>query len=375
MASISIALATYNGAKYLPAQLDSLARQTRLPDELVVCDDTSADGTKDLILDFAGRAPFPVRFHENERRLGYRDNFMRAVELCRSDVVAFCDQDDIWEPHKLAAMERVFEEPDVYLAFHNAAVITGDGKAHGRLYKARSGIEMSAPLGRNPWIVVPGFAQMFRRSLARFSFLHAHSVDVDWPGETLPHDRWFYFLASVFGRIAFLGEPLARYRQHEENAFGLYTDTRSNIDRVFRGESFIRAAVDWSRNRSELLQRMREERLTPEEEARVAAAISYYDALRQRLLSRMPVYAAGSLPARLRALCAFARQGGYTGIHGSARFGWKELLMDAYVGVPFGPIARRLISRRSPAAAGYAPISPRAAPTGATSPGSAETEN
>ena len=343
MASISIALTTYNGAKYLPVQLDSLARQTRLPDELVVCDDASADATKNVILDFAGRAPFPVRFHENERRLGYRDNFMQAVALCRSDLVAFCDQDDIWEAHKLATMERVFDEPEVYLAFHNATVITRQGKACGRLYKAAGpGIEMSAPLGRNPWIVVPGFTQMFRRELTRFSFLHPASVDVDWPGETLPHDRWFYFLASVFGRIAFLGEPLARYRQHGENAFGLYTDTRSNIDRVFRGESFIRAAVDWSRNRSELLQRMREGRLTPEEHSRVAAAISYYDALRQRLLSRMSVYAAGSSLARLRALCAFARQGGYTGVHGSARFGWKELLMDAYVGVPFGPIARRL---------------------------------
>ncbi len=341
MPSISIALTTRNGEKYLRAQLDSLARQTRLPAELVVSDDASGDGTKAVILDFAQRAPFPVRFRENGSRLGYRDNFMQAVALCNSELIAFCDQDDIWEPHKLAAMERAFDEPDVYLAFHNATVITSDGKAYGRLYKASSGIEMSAPLGRNPWIVVPGFAQMFRRNLTRFSFLHAASVDVDWPGETLPHDRWFYFLASVLGRIAFLGEPLARYRQHGENAFGWYQDARSNIDRVVRGESFIRAAVAWCSNRSELLQRMRG--LTAEEEARVAAAIAYYDALRQRLLSRMSVYASDSSLARLRALWAFAKQGGYTDIHGSARFGWKELLMDAYVGVPFGPIVRRLL--------------------------------
>ncbi|MDH3315001.1 MAG: glycosyltransferase [Betaproteobacteria bacterium] len=343
MPSISIALTTHNGEEYLPAQLDSLARQTRLPAELVVTDDASADGTKAIILDFARRAPFPVHFHENESRLGYRDNFMRAVEFCRSDLIAFCDQDDIWELHKLAAMERVFDEPDVCLAFHNATVFTKHGKAYRRLYKSRSGIEMSAPLSRNPWITVPGFAQMFRRDLTRFSFLHAASVDVDWPGETLPHDRWFYFLASVFGRIAFLGEPLARYRQHEKNAFGLYTDTRSDIDRVLRGENFIRAAIAWSKNRSDLLQRM-QGRLTAEEEARVVAAISYYDALRQRLSSRMSVYAADSSLVRLKALCAFAKQGGYTGIHGSARFGWKELLMDVYVGVPFGPRARRFFS-------------------------------
>ena len=341
MPSVSIALATHNGEQYLAAQLESLSRQTRLPAELVVCDDASADGTKAVVLDFARGAPFPVRFHENERRLGYRDNFMRAAGLCRSDLIAFCDQDDIWEPHKLAAMERVFDEPDVYLAFHNVTVINRHGKIFARMYKAAPGVQMSPPLGRKPWIVVPGFTQMFRRSLSRFSPLHAASVDVDWPAETLPHDRWFYFLASVLGRIAFLGEPLARYRQHGKNSFGWYTETGSDIGRILQGENFIRAAIAWSKNRSELLQRMRPQ-LTAEEEARVAAAISYYDALHQRLASRIKVYASNSPLARLKALCAFVRQGGYASVHGSARFGWKELLMDAYVGVPLGARAKRL---------------------------------
>src|SRR6185503_3389456 len=186
MSSISIALATYNGEKYLPAQLDSLTRQTRLPDELIVSDDASADRTKVIVLDFAGRAPFPVRFHENRGQTGFRDNFMRAAGLCQSDLVAFCDQDDVWEPHKLAVMEPVFGQPDVYLAFHNASLINREGKVYGRLYRATSGVEMCAPLSRNPWITVPGFAQMFRRNLSRFSCLHADSGDVDWPGETLP---------------------------------------------------------------------------------------------------------------------------------------------------------------------------------------------
>jgi glycosyltransferase involved in cell wall biosynthesis len=341
--SISIALATYNGERFLAQQLESLARQTARPSELVVSDDASSDDTRHIVLDFAKRAPFPVHLHQNERRLGYRDNFMRAVEFCTSDLIAFCDQDDVWEPHKLATVGRAFDAPDVYLAFHNATVIAGDGKANGRLYKARTGIVVSAPLSRNPWITIPGFTQIFRRTLTRFTFLHARSIDVDWPGETLPHDRWFFFLASVLGHIAFFGEPLAHYRQHERNAFGLYTDARSNIDRVFRGENFIHAAIAWSKNRAELLQRMQGS-LTAQEKARVANAISYYDTLHQRLLSRSLVYASHSPLARLKALCAFARQGGYTGKHGSARFGWKELLMDAYVGVPFGAKAKRLFS-------------------------------
>ena len=346
MSTISVALATLNGEAYLLQQLDSLARQTRLPDELVVSDDASADGTKNMILDFARRAPFPVQFHQNEKRLGYRDNFMKAVDLSRSDLVAFCDQDDVWEPHKLAVVERVFDEPDVYLAFHNATVISRDGKPRRRLYRATTGVTLSAPLSRTPWIVVPGFTQIFRKYLTRFSFLHSASIDVDWPDETLPHDRWFYFLSSVLGRIAFVGEPLVQYRQHEKNAFGVYTDTRSHMDRVLRGENFVRCAMTWARNRSGLLQRMRG-RVSAGEETRLADAIAYYDGLYQRLSGRLSVYASDSSFARLKALHAFARNGGYAAIHGSARFGWKELLMDAYVGVPFGPRARRFFSLMS----------------------------
>src|SRR6476620_5065531 len=122
MAGISIALATYNGEKYLPAQLQSLARQTRLPTELVVFDDCSTDRTIDIINDFVSRAPFPVRVARNESRLGFVNNFMRAAQACQADLVAFCDQDDVWEPHKLAVMEPVFDDPDVLLAYHNATL-------------------------------------------------------------------------------------------------------------------------------------------------------------------------------------------------------------------------------------------------------------
>ena len=83
------------------------------------------------------------------------------------------------------------------------------------------------------------------------------------------------------------------------------------------------------------------EQVAAKEKARVIAGISYYDALHERLVRRMSVYTCHSSLMRLKALYAFAREGGYTATHGSARFGWKELLVDAYVGVPFGPLLRR----------------------------------
>lgn len=68
---VSIAMATYNGAKYLQEQLNSFLNQTRLPDELVITDDCSTDETVDIIRKFAEIAPFKVIFHQNTNNFGY----------------------------------------------------------------------------------------------------------------------------------------------------------------------------------------------------------------------------------------------------------------------------------------------------------------
>src|SRR3712207_5989304 len=99
--SLSVALCTYDGARYLPEQLESLARQRRLPDELVVCDDGSADDTVDVVRRFADRAPFAVRLSLNPQNLGFVKNFEQAIRLCRGDLIALADQDDVWHPQKL----------------------------------------------------------------------------------------------------------------------------------------------------------------------------------------------------------------------------------------------------------------------------------
>src|SRR4051812_17314881 len=100
-AAVSIALATYNGARYLHAQLDSLLAQTLKPEELVVGDDGSNDETLTILKDFALTAPFPTRIQVNAARLGYADNFLATAARCSSPLIAFCDQDDVWMPTKL----------------------------------------------------------------------------------------------------------------------------------------------------------------------------------------------------------------------------------------------------------------------------------
>src|SRR6266567_6944512 len=102
---ISVAMCTYNGARFLREQLESIAAQSRLPDELVVCDDGSTDETVETIKAFVGRAPFAVRLEINSKNLGSTKNFEKAIGLCEGEIIALADQDDVWKPQKLAVLE------------------------------------------------------------------------------------------------------------------------------------------------------------------------------------------------------------------------------------------------------------------------------
>ena len=102
--TISIAIATYNGARFLREQLDSLYAQTLLPDEVIVCDDRSSDETVDILKEYHKR--YGLKYYVNETILGCNHNFIKAFSLCRGDFVCICDQDDIWLPNKIETLYK-----------------------------------------------------------------------------------------------------------------------------------------------------------------------------------------------------------------------------------------------------------------------------
>src|SRR5688572_12209484 len=122
--TVSVVVATFNGERFLGEQLDSIARQPLRPVEVIIADDGSTDGTTGVVQDFAARAPFPVRFLLNERRLGYSDNFLEAAKMAKGDLIAFADQDDVWFPNRLERLVPEFDDPEVMLCVSN--VVTTD---------------------------------------------------------------------------------------------------------------------------------------------------------------------------------------------------------------------------------------------------------
>ena len=107
---ISVAMATYNGARYLQEQLECLSGQTQKPRELVVVDDGSSDDTVTILERFKSIAPFKVRIFKNEIHLGYSATFLKAASKTSGRLVAFCDQDDKWSISKLAYAQKYFDE-------------------------------------------------------------------------------------------------------------------------------------------------------------------------------------------------------------------------------------------------------------------------
>jgi glycosyltransferase involved in cell wall biosynthesis len=103
---VSIAMCTYNGAQYLQEQLDSIAAQTQMPDELVVCDDSSSDSTIEILRSFTSNASFPIRLYVNEENLGLCKNREKAISLSTGDIIILSDWDDVWKPNKI---EKIVE--------------------------------------------------------------------------------------------------------------------------------------------------------------------------------------------------------------------------------------------------------------------------
>jgi glycosyltransferase involved in cell wall biosynthesis len=150
---VSVAMATFNGARFLEAQLGSIAAQTRVPDELVVGDDGSDDRTAELIAEFSRKHRIEVQFTRNEVRLGSTQNFASCLQRCRGDVILLTDQDDVWYPSRVERTLQVLEEhPGAAYVFSDADLIDERGDPlPGRLCRGRLSATRRLALHAAPW--------------------------------------------------------------------------------------------------------------------------------------------------------------------------------------------------------------------------------
>ena len=218
---ISVAMCTYNGEKYLQEQLDSIANQSRLPDELIVCDDNSSDQSVSILERFSGSASFPVKIFKNQTNIGSTKNFEKAIRLCAGDIIVLSDQDDTWNHDKLKLMEEAFS------ASAQVGAVFSDGDVVD---------ENLSFLGYTLWDKFY-FGKKLRREFLNgnaFQILLNHSVVTgatvafrsNLRNKILPisslwfHDCWIAFLISIISDIKFIDKKLVKYRQHKGQQLG-----------------------------------------------------------------------------------------------------------------------------------------------------------
>ncbi len=233
---ISIVISTYNGSGFIKKQLDSIKTQTHLPDEVIIRDDCSTDGTVKIISDYIKKHNLSNwSFSINEKNLGYKENFYKGVADAKGDYIFLCDQDDVWESNKIKKMIDVFEtHPEIWALNCGLSLIDGHSKPINItceknwtncnfLYSEKHLNHLTFFTG--DYIlrhnIGPGCAMAIDRRTAD-GFIKTYNM-------SLPHDWHMNMIAAVNGGCAFLNEQLILYRKHDHNAIGANTGAAAGI--------------------------------------------------------------------------------------------------------------------------------------------------
>lgn len=203
---ISVAMATYNGEKYIKEQLDSILKQLNNNDEIVISDDGSTDNTINIINSYNDKR---IRIIEGPHK-GVKQNFANAINKCKGKYIFLSDQDDIWEVNKVNAVLEIFKKENCTLIVHNASIVDNAMKELSpsstfKWRKSKKGIIKN--IYKNSYI---GCCMAFDRKIK-------NSI-LPIPDDIEMHDQWIGLIAEKKGKSTFIKDKLIKYRRHGENS-------------------------------------------------------------------------------------------------------------------------------------------------------------
>lgn len=241
---VSIALATFNGAKYLEEQLASFCTQTRMPDEVVICDDCSTDATIDIITSFSNHAPFTVRVVRGVTNVGFIRNFEKALGFCTGDIIFLSDQDDVWYDTKISNIIANFKDN------RYASLVINDADY------ADENLKLSGVTVLEKVVAVGGMSH--GHIAGACTALTSEFLDflLPFPQEGCPaHDVYIHRWSNLIGGKVLVNVPQQAWRIHGQNTTA--ADEMANPEivsvtrRYFRTrrlnvvDSFIKKAVEF----------------------------------------------------------------------------------------------------------------------------------
>lgn len=239
---IDILMATYNGEKYLKEQIDSILNQTYSDFRLLISDDFSQDSTREILNEYVQKDSRVIVFLQN-KNLGVCKNFEFLMRKVESDYFMFADQDDVWQKDKIQKCYDKMINQNCDLVYTNLEVVNQDLQLLNKSYWKLKGFEKKVKKYNN-------FKSLYLNNYITGCTMIVKS---EWINKILPlphnskyilHDYWTALIVSKFGKMAYIDEPLVKYRQHIENRVGSKRRTDSINDFEEMRELFIDVKLD-----------------------------------------------------------------------------------------------------------------------------------
>ena len=203
--SISVAIATYNGEKFIKQQIESILVNLKKQDEIIISDDGSTDNTLKIINSYKDKRIKILNGPKN----GIKQNFANAISNCTGKYIFLADQDDIWEKDKVLKVLRVFEKNKCTCVVHDNVVFDSNtneiiSDSFFKLRNSRSGIIKN--IIKNSYI---GCCMCFDSSLV--------NKILPIPNDIEMHDQWIGLICEKYGKSIFIKDKLIKYRRHDNN--------------------------------------------------------------------------------------------------------------------------------------------------------------
>lgn len=216
--TISVALAAYNGEKYIVEQLESIRLQSRKVDQVIICDDQSTDRTVAIVRNYIKLHDLSKTWHieVNQKNVGYASNFIQAVDRTAGDLIMFCDQDDIWKKNRVKQMAAAMEShPQImllgseYEPFRTSKNAVKPQKWELRSFKNDDSLERVAFNAHNIFIGSQGCTMCMRRDFYQ-------RIRPYWyPGWA--HDEFVWKMALCLDGLYLYHNATLKRRLHEGN--------------------------------------------------------------------------------------------------------------------------------------------------------------
>lgn len=260
---ISVVLAAYHGEKYIGEQLKSLFNQTRIPDEILIGDDSSDDKTFLAVEAVRSHYTGELKYFRNTPRLGVVQNFVHLAKAATGDFIFFCDQDDVWLPEKIEKLAAILEQDSTcQVAVCNSAMVDAVlNPLHETILDWISDFHKKVEQinhGKGFFPLLNQTIGFYGHNMAiKHSFLN---ILITIPFAYRTHDLWIGHSSGFLGVLRYLDEVLTLYRVHanntsspcvqavKKNLLHRFREIWASSDDVFYIADLLKSFVQFSEN-------------------------------------------------------------------------------------------------------------------------------